>query len=254
MRFASLGSGSEGNCLVVEAGTTRVLVDCGFGVREMTSRLGRLGLEPSYINAILVTHEHTDHIGGVPAFAARHRIAVWGSFGTLAATAQRFEGMSDVYAFDSHVPFALGALEITPIPVPHDAREPTQFVLGDGATRLGVLTDIGVSTPHVEAVLSGCEALVLEANHCQELLAQSDYPYPLKQRIAGRLGHLDNEAAAGLLRRIDRTRLRHVVAAHLSQQNNTPAKARGALAAALDCSEDWIGVATQAEGFGWRDL
>ncbi len=254
MRFASLGSGSEGNCLVVEAGTTRVLVDCGFGVREMSSRLGRLGLEPSYITAILVTHEHTDHIGGVPAFAARHRIAVWGSFGTLAATAQRFEGMSDVYAFDSHVPFALGELEITPIPVPHDAREPTQFVLGDGATRLGVLTDIGVSTPHVEAVLSGCEALVLEANHCLELLAQSDYPYPLKQRIAGRLGHLDNESAAGLLRRIDRTRLRHVVAAHLSQQNNTPAKARGALAAALDCSEDWIGVATQAEGFGWRDL
>ncbi len=254
MRFASLGSGSEGNCLVVEAGATRVLVDCGFGVREMAGRLGRLGLEPSSITAILVTHEHTDHIGGVPAFAARHGIAVWGSFGTLSATAQRFEGMSQVYAFDSHVPFALGELEITPIPVPHDAREPTQFVLGDGAARLGVLTDIGVSTPHVEAVLSGCEALVLEANHCLDMLAESDYPYPLKQRIAGRLGHLDNDSSAALLRRIDQTRLRHVVAAHLSQQNNTPAKARGALAAALGCNEDWIGVATQADGFGWRDL
>ena len=254
MRFCSLGSGSEGNGLVVEAGDTRVLIDCGFGLRDTAFRLARAGLEPQGLTAILVTHEHSDHVGGVAAFAGRHGIAVWGSFGTLAAVAARFEGLANVSGFDSHAPFAIGDLEITPVPVPHDAREPTQFVLGDGDSRLGVLTDIGVSTPHVEASLSGCDALVLETNHCLDLLAGSDYPYPLKQRIAGRLGHLDNGSSAALLGRIDTTRLKHIVAAHLSQQNNTPDRARAALAGALGCTEDWIGVASQAEGFGWRDI
>ncbi len=254
MRFGSLGSGSEGNGLVVEAGCTRVLIDCGFGLRDTAFRLGRLGLEPRALTAILVTHEHSDHVGGVAAFAGRHGIAVWGSFGTLAAAAQKLAGIGAVHAFDSHAAFAMGDIEVTPVPVPHDAREPTQFVLGDGAARLGVLTDLGVSTPHVERCVTGCDALVLEANHCLDLLAESDYPYPLKQRIAGRLGHLDNLSSAALLARIDTRRLKHVVAAHLSQQNNTPERARAALADALGCTGDWIGVADQAEGFGWRDL
>jgi phosphoribosyl 1,2-cyclic phosphodiesterase len=254
MRFASLGSGSEGNGLVVEADGTRVLIDCGFGVRNAAARLARLGLEPSSLAAILVTHEHSDHIGGVPAFAARHGIPVWATFGTLAAVSARFEGMTQVYGFDSHDPFAIGALEITPIPVPHDAREPVQYVVGDGARRLGVLTDLGVSTAHVEESLSGCDALVLECNHDLEMLESGDYPYPLKQRISGRLGHLDNEAAAGILSRIDTSRLTHIIAAHLSQQNNTPELARTALAVALECTPGWIGIALQATGFDWREL
>jgi phosphoribosyl 1,2-cyclic phosphodiesterase len=167
---------------------------------------------------------------------------------------ERFEGMSHVYGFDSHERFAIGALEIEPIPVPHDAREPVQFVVGDGEHRLGVLTDLGVSTRHVESSLSGCDALVLECNHDAGMLADSDYPYPLKQRIAGRLGHLDNEAAAALLASLDTSRLRHIVAAHLSQQNNTPDRARAALARALNCTPEWIGIADQADGFAWRDL
>jgi phosphoribosyl 1,2-cyclic phosphodiesterase len=254
MRFASLGSGSEGNGLVVESGGTRVLVDCGFGVRDTATRLGRLGLEPSSLSAILVTHEHSDHIGGVPAFAARHRIPVWATFGTLAAVSSRFEGMAQVYGFDSHDRFAIDALEIIPVPVPHDAREPVQYVVGDGSWRLGVLTDLGVSTTHVEASLSGCDALVLECNHDLEMLAHGDYPYPLKQRISGRLGHLDNDAAAGILASIDTTRLKHIIAAHLSRQNNTPELARSALASALECTPDWIGIAAQATGFDWREL
>ncbi len=254
MRFASLGSGSEGNGLVVEAGDTRVLIDCGFGVRDAAARLARLGIEPTSIAAILVTHEHADHVGGVPAFAARHGIAVWLTFGTLDAVGERFARSGRVYGFDSHDAFAIGNLEIRPFPVPHDAREPVQFVVGDGVHRLGVLTDIGTSTRHVEASLSGCDALVLECNHDAGMLAEGDYPYPLKQRIAGRLGHLDNEAAAALLASLDTSRLRHIVAAHLSQQNNTPDKARGALARALNCSPDWIGIADQADGFAWRDI
>jgi phosphoribosyl 1,2-cyclic phosphodiesterase len=254
VRFASLGSGSEGNGLVVEAGGTRVLIDCGFGVRDTATRLARLGVEPGSLAAILVTHEHSDHVGGVPAFASKHGIAVWATFGTLAAVSSRFEGMDRLYGFDSHDDFVIGDLEIRPVPVPHDAREPVQYVLGDGAARLGVLTDIGVSTPFVEACLSGCDALVLECNHDRALLEAGDYPASLKQRIAGRFGHLDNDAAAGILGRIDTTRLKHVVAAHLSKQNNTPEHARGALAAALACTPDWIGIAGQAEGFGWRDI
>ncbi len=254
MRFASLGSGSDGNGLVVEAEGTCVLVDCGFGVKDTVSRLARLGLEPSSLTAILVTHEHADHIGGVPAFAGKYEIPVWATFGTLAEVSWRFEGMSRVYGFDSHDRFAIGALEVTPVAVPHDAREPVQFVIGDGARRVGVLTDLGVSTAHVEASLSGCDALVLECNHDLEMLARGDYPYSLKQRIAGRLGHLHNEAAAAILARIDTSHLTHIVAAHLSRDNNTPELARGALASALGCTLDWIGVADQTSGFGWRGL
>lgn len=254
VRFASLGSGSEGNGLVVEVGDTRVLIDCGFGVRDTAARLLRLGIEPASLAAILVTHEHADHVGGVAAFAARYRIPVWLTFGTLEMVGERFSRMDQVYGFDSHDAFAVGMLEVRPFPVPHDAREPVQFVVGDGVHRLGVLTDIGVTTRYVEASLSGCDALVLECNHDLDMLASGDYPFSLKQRIAGRLGHLHNEAAADLLAALDTSRLQHIIAAHLSQQNNTPDKARAALAHALNCTPDWIGIADQDNGFGWRDL
>lgn len=253
MRFASLGSGSEGNGLLVEAGDTRVLIDCGFGIAAMHSRLGRLGIEPDSISAIVVTHEHSDHVGGVPRFAARYSIPVWLTFGTLYAFEERLSGL-ELRGFDSHEPFAVGDLEILPFPVPHDAREPVQVVLTDGARRLGVLTDVGAITAHIEASLSGCDALVLECNHDPEMLAGSDYPWPLKARIAGRFGHLDNAASAGLLARVAGPQLQHVVAAHLSQQNNTPELARAALAGALRCDAGWIGVADQANGFDWRSL
>ena len=254
MRFASLGSGSEGNGLLVESGGTRVLIDCGFGVRDTVARLARLGVTPESIAAILVTHEHADHIGGVAAFAARYRIPVWLTFGTLDAFGADPLRDTRVYGFDSHDVLAIGMLEVRPFPVPHDAREPVQFVVGDGAHRLGVLTDIGMPTPHVQASLDGCDALVLECNHDPEMLEFGDYPWALKQRIASRLGHLHNEAAAQLLAALDTSRLRHVIAAHLSRQNNTPDKARAALAKALACAPDWIGIADQAQGFAWREL
>jgi len=254
VRFASLGSGSEGNGLVVESGGTRIMIDCGFGVRDTKQRLGRLGLEPSSLDAILVTHEHADHIGGVPGFAAKYDIPVWATFGTLAVVSERFEGMQRVYGFDSHERFAIGALEIQPVTVPHDAREPVQYVVGDGSHRLGVLTDIGMSTAHVESCLSGCDALVLECNHDLSMLARGDYPFSLKQRIASRFGHLHNEAAAEILGRIDTSRLVHIIAAHLSRENNTPELASLALATALNCQPAWVGIASQLEGFDWREM
>ena len=254
MRFACLGSGSEGNGLLVEAGATRVLIDCGFGIRDTVARMARIGVAPETVTAIIVTHEHSDHIGGVAAFAARYQTPVWLTFGTLSAVAERFAGLPKVYGFDTDDAFAIDAIEVRPFPVPHDAREPVQFVCGDGQWRLGVLTDLGVSTLHVEASLSGCDALVLECNHDSAMLANGDYPYALKQRIAGRFGHLDNDAAAGLLSRLDNSKLKHVFAAHLSQHNNLPDLARAALATALGCSLDWIGIAGQHDGFGWREF
>jgi|SRR5690242_1871731 phosphoribosyl 1,2-cyclic phosphodiesterase len=254
MRFASLGSGSEGNALVVEVGDTRVLIDCGFRVRDTVARLMKLGLAPESISGILVTHEHADHIGGVAAFATRFRIPVWLTFGTLAMVDERFSRMERVYGFDSHDAFSIGAVEVRPFPVPHDAREPVQFVVGDGEHRLGILTDIGTTTRYVEASLSGCDALVLECNHDLDMLADGDYPFSLKQRISSRLGHLHNEASAELLAALDTSRLRHIIAAHLSRENNTPAKAQAALARALNCTPDWIGIADQADGFEWREM
>ena len=254
MRFATIGSGSEGNGLVVEAGRTRILIDCGFGVRDTEMRLARVGVAPESLDAIFVTHEHNDHVGGVPAFAARYSIPVWLTFGTLQVIGERFEGMDRIYGFDSHDRVPVGDLEVRPFPVPHDAREPVQFVISDGAHRVGVVTDLGTTTRYVEASLSGCDALVLECNHDLDMLERSDYPWPLKQRIAGRFGHLHNEGAAELLAALDNSRLSHIVAAHLSKQNNTPERARAALAGALNCALDWIGVADQADGFDWRML
>ena len=252
MRFASLGSGSRGNALLVEAGGTRVLVDCGFGPRELGRRLTRLGVEAADIDAILVTHEHSDHVGGVARCAERHGIAVYATAGTCAAAAG-LVGLR-VERFDSHAGFAIGGIEVHPYPVPHDAREPVQFVLADGNRRLGVLTDAGHVTPHMVSMLSACDAIVLECNHDPEMLARGSYPWHLKQRIAGRFGHLDNGAAAELLRRVDARRLRHVVCAHLSEQNNRPELAVAAVAEVLGCTPDWVGVAGQDDGFDWRSL
>jgi phosphoribosyl 1,2-cyclic phosphodiesterase len=253
IRFASLGSGSAGNALLVESGATRILVDCGFGLREAALRLGRLGVDPETLTGVVVTHEHGDHAGGVFALARRYRLPVWLSYGTLAACAIRAEGV-DVRIVDGHSRIALGDLEAMPYTVPHDAREPLQYVFSDGARRLGVLTDTGEVTPHVCQMLGGVDGIVLECNHDPGLLAASDYPLPLRRRIAGRLGHLANEAAAGLLRNIDCRRLQHVVAAHLSERNNRAELAVAALAGALDCAGEWIAVASQDEGFDWRAL
>ena len=257
MRFASLGSGSEGNGLLVHAGNTCLLLDCGFSIADTTRRLARLDLTPEHIHGIVVTHEHDDHVGGVPRFARKHDIPVYLTHGTLTATGvSRFEGVV-VNIIDSHDALPVRNIELRPFPVPHDAREPTQFVFSDGDKSLGVLTDTGVSTSHIESMLSAVDALVLECNHDLELLMNSAYPYSLKQRIAGRLGHLDNSSASGMLGAllpVNKARMQHVIAAHLSKQNNTPALARRALAGALGCDDSWIGVATQEDGFGWREI
>lgn len=249
MRFASLGSGSEGNGLVVEAGDTRVLMDCGFGLADSVARLARLGLRPSDLAGIVVTHEHGDHIGGVGRLARKHKLGVWLTAGTL-AMAQDLDGVA-VQVIDSHAAFALDGLEIQPFPVPHDAREPVQYVFGDGDRRLGVLTDTGCSTPHIEAVLDGVDALVLECNHDAAMLESGPYSASLKRRVGGRFGHLENSQSAALLARLNHDRLQCVMAAHVSKKNNTSALAQRALARALTCADEDVRVACQTTGFDW---
>lgn len=252
IRFASLGSGSKGNALLVESGRTRVLLDCGFGPREIMMRLARLGVKAETVTDVLITHEHADHVGGAARCAARFGWTIHSSHGTAAAATS----LADVAVrrFDSHEAFALADIEVHPYPVPHDAREPTQFVFSDGAFRLGVLTDTGMITPHIVAMLADCAALVVECNHDAAMLAGGRYPPSLKQRIAGNFGHLENGMTADLLGKLAGSHLRHVIAAHLSEENNTPELATRALAGALGCTPDWIGVASQAEGFEWRAL
>ncbi|KVE34920.1 MBL fold metallo-hydrolase [Burkholderia sp. BDU5] len=257
MRFASLGSGSEGNALVVEASngatTTRVLLDCGFSAKELERRLARLDLRVDELDAILVTHEHGDHVGCALTLARRASLPLYMSWGTARAVGAD-DADVDLHVLWSGDEAALGDLCVLPYTVPHDAREPLQFVFGDGAARLGVLTDVGMSTSHIGTVLSGCDGLVLEANHDVAMLAASRYPASLKARIGGPHGHLSNDAAAAILAELDRSRLRHLVAAHLSQQNNSPALAQAALSAALGGGVGDVIVASQDDGFGWLSL
>jgi phosphoribosyl 1,2-cyclic phosphodiesterase len=260
LRFASLASGSGGNCTVAEARdatrATRVMIDCGLNLTDCERRLAKVGLLPSEIDGILVTHEHGDHADGVFNFAAAHSIQVFLTYGCLEAIkgeGKVLEGVKTTIV-SSRESFSVAAMEVRPFTVPHDAREPVQYVVTDGAAKLGILTDIGASTVHVEEKLSGLDALVLECNYDADMLWAGPYPKWLKQRIAGPFGHLDNRQSERLLSVLDRSRLKHVIGAHLSQQNNKPELARAALARGMNCEESWISLATQDEGFSWRDL
>ncbi len=239
--------------LATGSGPTRILVDCGLGLKEVCRRLEDRGLAASDLDAIFVTHEHQDHIGGVARLARHADIPVLASHGTVCAQPKEFWADVRVIEIDSHAVLPIGELTVHCYPVPHDAREPVQLVVASGQHRLGVLTDVGRSTPHIESMLSGSDALFLEANHDEALLACSDYPASLKQRIAGPFGHLSNHASAAILAAIDRSRLQHVVAAHLSRQNNQPQLVEQAFSEVLE-SGICCTIASQDGGVPWIAL
>ncbi len=257
LRFKNLGSGSAGNATVVEGSNgllkKRLLVDCGLGLRALDGRLAQAGLMASEIHGIFITHEHSDHLGCARQFALKHQIPIWMSHGTHAAAGQPDFGDLLNFAQDG-VEIDLVELSFTPFTVPHDAREPLQLSCSDGARRLGVLTDLGHSTDHVLSHLSHCHALLLECNHDASMLERSAYPAFLKRRIAGRHGHLSNEDSAQIAKSLNHAGLAHVIAAHLSKQNNRPELAQAALALALDCNPADVGVATQSSGFDWVSI
>lgn len=255
LRCASLGSGSKGNATLIETDGVSVLVDCGFSAREAVRRLAALGRCPEDIDAILVTHEHTDHIRGVAALSRHYRIPVYLTRGTqLAASGEDFH---QTVTISCHSSWILGDLSIEPFPVPHDAREPCQFAFSNAAGRLGLLTDVGSITPHIVAKLARCDALLLECNYEPQQLFNGSYPESLKRRIDGAYGHLSNGQAAALLGRLDRSRLRYVIGLHLSEQNNTPEAALASLRGVLEegrGSPPEVRVAHQDGGFGWLEI
>jgi phosphoribosyl 1,2-cyclic phosphodiesterase len=252
MRFAMLGSGSGGNGALLQAGETLVLMDCGFMLRDAEARLRRLGVAPHAINAIVVTHEHYDHIGGVARFARKYRLPVWLTDGTRAGWRDGPVPRNQRVA--SGEAFTIGALRVEPFAVPHDAREPCHYVFGDGTFRVGILSDAGSVTDGMRAALSGCDALLLEFNHDLAMLENGPYEPPLKRRIAGPLGHLSNAQAAELVASLDLGRLRHLVLTHLSEKNNTPELALAAARPALNGSTSELVCAQQEAGLEWRVL
>lgn len=243
--IASLGSGSRGNGTLVEIGGELILVDCGFTLKDVERRLARLDLRPGDLTAILVTHEHSDHAGGVAALAHEHAIPVYASFGTLHAAGSRLTGR----VFDSHRPFRIGAVKVQPVIVPHDAREPTQFTFEHDGVRLGVVSDLGHATPFVCRQFSGCDVLMMESNHDVPMLMRGRYPESVKRRIVSNFGHLSNEQAARFLAEVAHPELQ-VVVGHVSEQNNHPEL----LEAAFEPLRERVArltFATQSEGADW---
>ena len=252
MQVASLGSGSKGNATLVRSGDQLCLVDCGFTLRDTCQRLAALGVAPEQLDAVLITHEHGDHSRGVPALAARFGIPVFASHGTCRGVPDRLGLIRcRIEEVRPGRPFRIGNLQIEPVPVPHDAREPCQYVFDNGRRRLGVLTDLGSVTGQVLESYHECDALVLEANHDVDMLASGPYPPSLKRRVGGHLGHLNNGQSASLLASINHERLQHLVMSHLSEQNNTPTCVMAAVTQAVPAGHERITVASQNKGFDW---
>ncbi len=250
MRFASLGSGSKGNCSVVASDSISIMVDCGFSYKDMVTRLKRLDLNPDALAAIVVTHEHSDHVNGIKALSNRHSIPVFASRGTW------IEIGADNYKFINHIDglFSIGDINITPIPVPHDAREPLQFVFGCSEKRLGILSDLGSLSNRILTAFSDLDAVSVEFNHDISLLQRGPYPSYLKTRISGDYGHLNNNQAAKLVEQIASDRLCTVVACHISEINNEVALVEKALESVLKDRDIEYLVASQSDGFGWINV
>lgn len=251
MRIASLGSGSKGNATLVQYQQTTLLVDCGFSLKQFVQRLSRLDMEPSDIDAVFMTHEHRDHSGGVARLCAKHGIPLWTAIGTARAVlGEDFE----FNALVAGVSLTIGGIEVLPVTVPHDASEPLQFVFRqlDNNRRLGILTDTGHITSHIVNSYSALNGLLLEFNYDPLMLENGPYPYSLKQRVGGDLGHLSNDQSIDMLRQIDTASLDCLIAAHISEKNNSPSLVASRIEQVADLPIPVI--ACQEEGFGWISI
>lgn len=252
MRLASLGSGSKGNATLVAAGETLVMVDCGFSLRETRRRMARLGVDPDQLDAVLVTHEHSDHSAGVGVLSRNHNVPVYLTHGT--ASTGRVDGCASTVRINAGECFSIGDLDIEAVPVPHDAREPCQYLFRCGEFRWGVLTDLGSITQHVIDSYRQCDGLLLEFNHDLEMLWDGNYPEQLKHRVGGDWGHLNNDQAVSFLQATGVDNLRHLVVAHVSENNNCLDRAREALSEVMDPADSRLVIADQGDGFDWLAL
>lgn len=224
MQFTSLGSGSEGNATVIQGGNTTILLDCGYSFVRLEERLNDRGLSADQLDAVLVTHEHSDHCKGVGVLARKLRLPFYASRGTansvLARDGDNPKLEALIHEIDPDRPFRIGDLSIFPISVPHDASQPTQFVFRYSNVSLGVLTDCGSITSSMVTHYSDLDALLLETNHDLEMLLEGPYPHYLKDRVAGDFGHLNNRQSRSFADEVIGSNMQHLVLGHISQQNN----------------------------------
>lgn len=251
MRFASLGSGSLGNATLVSVNSTLVLVDCGFTTKEVEKRLTKLNIDPQSITAILVTHEHGDHAKGVGPLSRKYNLPVYMSHGTYVS--RKYGDLPNLTLIAEGDDLSIEDLQVTPVTVPHDAREPLQFTFHHGGKKLGVLTDLGSISERIISAYNECDALFLEANHDVTMLANGPYPPSLRTRVGGPWGHLNNQQTASLLSSLSLSKIQHIVIGHISKKNNSLAKASEALSHLVDFTHV-MQYACQDEGFDWLNV
>ncbi|MFA6332038.1 MAG: MBL fold metallo-hydrolase [Methanoregula sp.] len=249
MRCTVLASGSKGNCAVIEGSAGAILIDAGLSTKELLSRMAAAGLDAGKVDAVLVTHEHGDHIRGLDVTARKLNIPVYATEGTLRDFLEYRRTSKKPLAHHTcryHERFAVGNFSIEPFATSHDAAEPCGYIVTEGDARIGYCTDTGIMTTEMLGLLRSCEGIVLESNHCPEMLANGPYPESLKRRIRSKKGHLSNNAAAECLRGFGKD-VPQVILAHLSEINNTPEKAMGSAREGLGLfyEEDRVTVATQ---------
>jgi len=247
-----MGSGSKGNGTLIDDGDTCILIDLGFTLKETVRRLSRLDLMPDQIDAILVTHEHADHIHGVAAFARKFGTPVYLTHGTYQS--KNMGILPCLIHINCHESFELGSFHVKPVAVPHDAKEPCQYVMTSKGYSVGVLTDLGHITPHVIDSYRDCHALLLECNHDVDMLHNGPYPWPLKKRVGGDYGHLNNEQAGELLAAINLAGLRALAISHVSEQNNEPDLAVSTVRPHLTGWSGNLVVVDQHEGLPWIQI
>jgi len=250
MNFSILGSGSQGNCILVESGSTVLLLDAGFSGKEIRRRLGLIGRAIEDVTAILLTHEHSDHITGAGVLSRQVGLPIYANPATHRAAESRIGNVQQRLDFAAGEAFSINGLEIHPFCISHDAADPVGFVLSDGRSSLCCCTDTGKITALIRHTARRCHALILEANYDPQLLADGPYPLPLQQRVRSSHGHLANSAAAKLLSELaDDAPLRQVVLAHLSTTNNQPELALACMEEKLGprCPSFTIDVATQTQ-------
>ncbi len=237
-----LASGSGGNATVIENDESCVLVDCGISYRQLRARMRALGIAPERIQAVLLSHEHDDHVKGLEVLLRHHAVPVVATAGTVAAMP---DPPAEVEPIRAGREVKVGGLAVTSVPTSHDAREPVGFVVEAAGRRVGIVTDTGVFTELLIDRLAGCHALFLECNHDRDLLRYGPYPWPLKQRIASRTGHLSNEQACAAIDRLAHGGLQRVVGMHLSQTNNRPEMVLRELERVLSGGGVGVAVASQ---------
>ncbi len=243
-----LASGSRGNAIYIGDGSTAILIDAGLSGVEIQRRMDQKALDPNHLDAILVSHEHSDHIQGVGVLSRRFGIPVYINKNTLQATGKTLGKLNQVVPFTCGYSFTVKSLAVHPFSISHDAEDPSGFTIGSNGYKVGVATDLGIVTGVVRNHLEGCNILIVEANHDPQMLIAGPYPWHLKQRIQGRSGHLSNEDTARLLEDLLHDDLSHVVLAHLSEENNTPEKARQSVVSLLNGSRVSVHVALQKTG------